>query len=108
LRFSLGTDIYDHHGGFVMTIIAATVVYALMLPVLAGARGTSPRRPMAGWRKLRSARSSIGDAAGRSGLTQVHPFRPTESIDGREGGKPPAHRARDTGVLRIIANRAQP
>lgn len=36
LRFGdlLGTDIYDHHGGFVMTIVAATVVYALMLPVL--------------------------------------------------------------------------
>ena len=30
----LGTDIYDHHGGFVMTVVASTVVYALMLPVL--------------------------------------------------------------------------
>ncbi len=37
LRFGdlLGTDIYDHWGGFTMTIVAATVVYALMLPVLA-------------------------------------------------------------------------
>jgi MFS family permease len=36
LRFGdlLGTDIYDHWGGFTMTIAAATVVYALMLPVL--------------------------------------------------------------------------
>ena len=36
LRFGdlLGTDIYDHHGGFAMTIVAATVVYALMLPTL--------------------------------------------------------------------------
>jgi hypothetical protein len=36
LRFGdlLGTDIYDHWGGFTMTIVAATVVYALMLPVL--------------------------------------------------------------------------
>ncbi|MGZ6016027.1 MAG: MFS transporter [Phenylobacterium sp.] len=30
----LGTDIYDHHGGFVMTVVASTLVYALMLPVL--------------------------------------------------------------------------
>jgi MFS family permease len=30
----LGTDIYDHHGGFAMTVVASTVVYALMLPVL--------------------------------------------------------------------------
>jgi MFS family permease len=29
-----GTDIYDHHGGFVMTVVASTIVYALMLPVL--------------------------------------------------------------------------
>jgi MFS family permease len=36
LRFGdvLGADIYDHHGGFVMTVVASTVVYALMLPVL--------------------------------------------------------------------------
>ncbi len=36
LRFGdlLGTDIYDHWGGFTMTIIVATAVYALMLPVL--------------------------------------------------------------------------
>ena len=36
LRFGdlLGTDIYDHHGGFAMTIVAAPVVYALMLPTL--------------------------------------------------------------------------
>lgn len=36
LRFGdlLGTDIYDHWGGFTMTIVAATLVYALMLPVL--------------------------------------------------------------------------
>lgn len=36
LRFGdlLGTDIYDHWGGFTMTIVAATAVYALMLPVL--------------------------------------------------------------------------
>ena len=36
LRFGdlLGTDIYDHWGGFTMTIIVATGVYALMLPVL--------------------------------------------------------------------------
>ena len=30
----VGTDIYDHHGGFVMTVVASTCVYALMLPVL--------------------------------------------------------------------------
>jgi MFS family permease len=29
-----GTDLYDHHGGFTMTVVASTVVYALMLPVL--------------------------------------------------------------------------
>ncbi|MFL5297589.1 MAG: MFS transporter [Phenylobacterium sp.] len=30
----LGTEIYDRHGGFVMTVVASTAVYALMLPVL--------------------------------------------------------------------------
>ena len=37
MRFGdlLGTDIYDHRGGFTMTIVASTIVYALMLPVLA-------------------------------------------------------------------------
>lgn len=36
LRFGglLGTDIYDHWGGFTITIIVATAVYALMLPAL--------------------------------------------------------------------------
>ncbi|HEX2815568.1 MAG TPA: MFS transporter [Phenylobacterium sp.] len=36
LRFGdlLGTDIYDHWGGFTMTIVVATAVYALMLPTL--------------------------------------------------------------------------
>jgi MFS family permease len=29
-----GTDLYEHKGGFVTTVIASTVVYALMLPVL--------------------------------------------------------------------------
>jgi hypothetical protein len=29
-----GTDLYDHHGGFVACVIATTVVYALILPVL--------------------------------------------------------------------------
>jgi MFS family permease len=29
-----GTEIYDRHGGFVMTVVASTAVYALMLPVL--------------------------------------------------------------------------
>jgi hypothetical protein len=30
----LGTDLYDHHGGFVACVIATTIVYALILPVL--------------------------------------------------------------------------
>ena len=36
LRFGdlWGTDLYEHKGGFVATVIAATLVYALMLPVL--------------------------------------------------------------------------
>jgi hypothetical protein len=29
-----GTDIYDHHGGFVPAVIATIIVYALILPVL--------------------------------------------------------------------------
>ncbi|HEY2068984.1 MAG TPA: MFS transporter [Rhizomicrobium sp.] len=29
-----GTDLYDHHGGFVACVIATTAVYALILPVL--------------------------------------------------------------------------
>jgi len=29
-----GTDLYDHHGGFVACVIATTVVYALILPVI--------------------------------------------------------------------------
>ena len=36
LRFGdlWGTDLYEHRGGFVTTVIASTAVYALMLPVL--------------------------------------------------------------------------
>ena len=30
-----GTDLYDHHGGFVACVIATTIVYALILPVIA-------------------------------------------------------------------------
>jgi hypothetical protein len=30
----LGTDLYDHHGGFRTCVIAITTVYALILPVL--------------------------------------------------------------------------
>ena len=29
-----GTDLYDRHGGFVACVIATTIVYALILPVL--------------------------------------------------------------------------
>jgi len=29
-----GTDLYDHHGGFVACVIATTLVYALILPVI--------------------------------------------------------------------------
>jgi hypothetical protein len=30
----LGTDLYEHHGGFLACVIATTLVYALMLPML--------------------------------------------------------------------------
>jgi hypothetical protein len=30
----LGTNLYDHYGGFDACVIAITVVYALMLPAL--------------------------------------------------------------------------
>jgi hypothetical protein len=30
----LGTDLYEHHGGFVACVLATTFVYALMLPML--------------------------------------------------------------------------
>ena len=30
----LGTNLYDHYGGFAVCVIAITVVYALILPVL--------------------------------------------------------------------------
>jgi MFS family permease len=29
-----GTDLYDHHGGFVACVVATTIVYALILPTL--------------------------------------------------------------------------
>jgi hypothetical protein len=29
-----GTELYDHHGGFVACVVATTIVYALILPVL--------------------------------------------------------------------------
>jgi hypothetical protein len=30
----LGTNLYEHFGGFIVCVIAITVVYALILPVL--------------------------------------------------------------------------
>jgi hypothetical protein len=30
----LGTNLYDHYGGFTVCVIAITVVYALILPTL--------------------------------------------------------------------------
>ena len=30
----LGTNLYDHYGGFAVCVIAITVVYALILPAL--------------------------------------------------------------------------
>ena len=30
----LGTDLYDHHGGFPACVLATTIVYALILPAL--------------------------------------------------------------------------
>jgi hypothetical protein len=30
----LGTNLYDHYGGFFVCVIAITVVYALILPIL--------------------------------------------------------------------------
>ena len=29
-----GTELYDHHGGFVTAVIATIIVYALILPIL--------------------------------------------------------------------------